>query len=456
MNVNEQSSAALLPQVAIVGRPNVGKSTLFNRIVGRREAIVGSHYGMTRDRHMAEADWNGMAFVLVDTGGIEQGANEDLLQQVERQVMTAVDVADIALLVVDGREGLLPVDREIAAQLRRRGTVPLLAVNKCDKQADAAEMVSAFHELGFPSVFALSAEEGFGVADLLDGVTAMLPRTELADGEREDTTRVAFVGRPNVGKSSLVNALLGSERVIVSDEPGTTRDAIDTVLESAGRRYVLVDTAGMRKRARIDTHAEIASVAMARRRLTHADVALLVVDAQEGITRQDLHVAAEADQMGCGLIVVVNKWDLVGEPLEIRGEVEEYAKERMARMRYARVAITSATKGTGVNGLLPIVDAVAAARAQRVPTAELNAAFEIIVGRNAPAGGTSATSPKYLTQVGIKPPRFVAFAGGRGAARGDYTRYLENRLREHFDFAGTPLVIKLRTSSRGRSGSKRR
>jgi len=444
-----------MPQVAIVGRPNVGKSTLFNRIVGRREAIVGSHYGMTRDRHTAEADWNGVAFVLVDTGGIDQGTNEDLLRQVEEQVMTAVDVADLVLLVVDGREGLLPVDVEIVSQLRRRGLTPLVVINKCDTAENAAEMELGFHQLGIELMFTISAEHGFGVADVLDTVTALLPQSSPDEHEEESATRVAVIGRPNVGKSSLVNALLGSERVIVSDMPGTTRDAIDTRLESDGRAYVLVDTAGIRKRARIDTHAEIASVAMARRRLTHADVALLVIDAEEGVTRQELHLAAEADETGCGLIAVVNKWDMVVESTGVRPEVEAYVRQRLGRMRYARVAITSATEGTGVDKLLPLVDEVAATRAHRVPTADLNAAFEAMVGRHAPAGGTSATTPKYLTQVGINPPRFVAFAGGRGAGRGDYVRYLENRLRASFDFAGTPLVITLRRSRRKRRGGQR-
>ncbi len=454
--MSQQGRAASLPQVVIVGRPNVGKSTLFNRVVGRREAIVGSHYGMTRDRHNAEADWNGVSFVLVDTGGIERDTNEDLLRQVERQVMTAVDVADVALLVVDGREGLLPVDSEIAVQLRRRGITPVVVINKCDRPEDAELMVAGFHEIGVDLMFPVSAEDGFGVADLLDAVVAMLPEDDARGVVVDAPVRVAFVGRPNVGKSSLVNALLGSERVIVSDQPGTTRDAIDTLLHSGEKGYVLVDTAGIRKRARIDTHAEIASVAMARRRLNQADIALLVVDSQDGVTRQDLHVAAEADDLGCGLIVVVNKWDTVEAPAPSPREVEEHVQQRLGRMRYARVTTTSATEGTGIDALLPLVDAVAAARSRRVSTAELNEAFAAMVGRHAPAGGTSATAPKYLTQVGVEPPRFVAFAGGRGAARSDYGRYLENRLRERFDFAGTPLVIKLRTASRRRSHATRR
>ena len=455
--MNESPSAALLPQVAIVGRPNVGKSTLFNRVVGRREAIVGSHYGMTRDRHTAETDWNGVAFGLIDTGGIDHGAKQDLLRQVEQQVLVAVDVADVAVLVVDGREGPLPVEHEIATQLRRRGITLILAVNKCDTDEKADEMELAFHEIGVELMFAISAEHGIGVADLLDTLVDLLPQASIVDSEEDPPTRVAFVGRPNVGKSSLVNSLLGSKRVIVSDLPGTTRDSIDTLLESDDRRYVLVDTAGIRRRSHIETHAEIASVAMARRRLAQADIAFLVIDADEGMTRQDLHVAAEADRRGCGLIVVVNKWDLVDEEEEpLRPQVEEIVRQRLGRMRYARVAVTSATEGQGIDALLPLVDEVVAARGRRVPTADLNAAFETMVGRHAPAGGTGGGQPKYMTQIGVDPPRFVAFAGGRSAARGDYARYLENRLRQAFDFGGAPVFIKLRRSRRRKRTSRRR
>ena len=448
--MSESSQAASLPHVAIVGRPNVGKSTLFNRIVGRREAIVGSAYGMTRDRHTAEADWAGVRFVLTDTGGIEYGSEEELLQQVEEQVMVAVEVADVALLVVDGRQGPLPVERDIALQLRRQSVPLVLVVNKCDTPELAEEVTAEFHAMGVEPLHGVSAEHGVGVNDLLDTVAELLPEYVEPAEEDEQLTRVAVVGRPNVGKSSLVNALLGSERVIVSDIPGTTRDAIDTMMERDGKRYLLVDTAGIRKRAKVDTHAEIASVAMAHRRLRRADVALLVVDPQDGLTRQDLNLAAEADRVGSGLIVVVNKWDLVEPEDDFPTGMMEHVVSRLARMRYARVALISALAGTGIDALLPMIDEVAESRARRVPTADLNQAFEIMVGKHAPVGGTSATQPKYLTQVGIKPPRFVAFAGSRGGNRPDYRRYLENRLRESFDFAGTPIVINLRLSRRGR------
>jgi len=452
--VSESLKAVTVPHVAIVGRPNVGKSTLFNRIVGRREAIVGREYGMTRDRHTAEADWAGVGFVLTDTGGIEYGSEEELLRQVEEQVMVAVAVADVAVLVVDGRQGPLPVERDIARQLRRHGLPVILAVNKCDTPQLGDQVTAEFHELGVEPVHGVSAEQGNGVNDLLDAVVRLLPEYEETGEAEQQPTRVAVVGRPNVGKSSLVNALLGAERVIVSDVAGTTRDAIDTMLERDGKRYLLVDTAGMRKRAKVDTHAEIASVAMARRRLQRADVALLVIDPQEGLTRQDLHVAEEAGDVGSGLIVVVNKWDLVAPADDVPERMKKHVTSRLARMRYARVAVISALEGRGVEGLLPMVDEVAEARARRVPTADLNRAFEIMVGKHAPAGGTSATQPKYMTQVGIRPPRFVAFAGSRGGDRPDYTRYLENRLREAFDFAGTPIIINVRLSRRRRRKSR--
>ena len=472
--MSEPHAEASLPQVAIVGRPNVGKSTLFNRIVGRRQAIVGSESGMTRDRHSAEADWAGIEFLITDTGGLEYDSPENLLRQVEQHVMAAVEVADAALFVVDGREGPLPVEREIAQRIRRTGIPLALVVNKCDTPERCEQAPVEFAEMGVEPILAVSAEHGLGVAELLDAVLEMLPEVDVArwkgldafaDEESDDLetapddaageVRVAVVGRPNVGKSSLVNALLGTARVIVSDEPGTTRDAIDTVLERHDRRYVLVDTAGIRRRARVDTHAEMASVAVAKRRMAQADVALLVIDQQDGLTRQDLHVASEADSRGCGLVVVVNKWDTVDEQDEGAERILEAVRWRLGRMRYAPVVTTSATEEVGIDALLPLIDEVAEARARRVPTADLNSVFEAMVGRHAPAGGITATQPKFLTQVAINPPRFVAFTGGRGAARADYRRYLENRLRAAFDFAGTPLVVKLRKPRRRGSGRGR-
>ncbi len=436
-----------LAQVAIIGRPNVGKSSLFNRIVGRRQAIVGSLSGLTRDRQTAEAEWAGARFVLTDTGGLEWNSTESLLEQVKVQVLTALETSDVVLFVVDGRDGLAGVESEVALFARRHGIPMLLVINKCDTRALGTLAEAEFSPLGITPVFTVSAEHGRGVGDMLDGLVAVLPELEEDDvlqGEGAADVRIAVIGRPNVGKSSLVNALLGTTRVIVSEIPGTTRDSIDTVLERDGRRYVLVDTAGLRKRAKVDTHAEIASVAIAKRRIERADVSLLLVEPHEGVTHQDISIGREAQEKGCGLVVVVNKWDTVDKEEGLKTRFTEYVRHRMGRLRWAPVTYTSALEGLGVEVLLPLVDEVAAARARRIPTAQLNVAFEQMLQRHEPAGGTTGAMPKYLTQVGVNPPTFVVFASGRGSMRSDYRRYLENRMRDAFEFAGTPLRIKVR------------
>ena len=436
-----------LAQVAIIGRPNVGKSALFNRIVGRRQAIVGSLAGLTRDRQTAEAEWAGARFVLTDTGGLEWDSAESLLEQVKIQVLTALETSDVVLFVVDGRDGLTGVESEVALFARRHGIPMVLVINKCDTRDLGTAAEAEFSSLGITPVFTVSAEQGRGVGDMLDGLLAALPEIEVDDdteGEGAAQVHIAVIGRPNVGKSSLVNALLGTTRVIVSDIPGTTRDSIDTVLERDGRRYVLVDTAGMRKRSKVDTHAEIASVAIARRRIERADVSLLLIEPHEGVTHQDISIGREAQEKGCGLVVVVNKWDTVDKEEGLHTRFTDYVRHRMGRLRWAPVAYTSALEGLGVDALLPLVDEVAAARARRIPTAQLNVAFEQMLQRHEPAGGTTGAMPKYLTQVGVNPPTFVVFASGRGSMRADYRRYLENRLRDGFDFEGTPLRIKVR------------
>lgn len=446
--MSDQTRQVRLPRVAIIGRPNVGKSTLFNRIVGRRQAIVGAQAGLTRDRHVAEAEWAGTRFELTDTGGLEWDSAESLLQRVKDQVLVALESADLVLFVADGRQGPAGVEHEIAQAVHRRGIPMILVANKCDTREIGETATLEFHALGVKSVFAVSAEHGAGVGEMLDALVGALPDQQELEGEGvEDDidVRIAVIGRPNVGKSSLVNALLGATRVIVSDLPGTTRDAIDTRLEHDGRSYLIVDTAGIRKRSRVDTHAELASVAIARRRIDRADVTLLLVEPYDGMTRQDLHVAQEAWEKGCGLIVIVNKWDTVEAEEGLQERFRRYLAKRLGRMRSAPVTFTSATEGQGVAGLLPLVDEVAAERARRIPTAALNEAFEAMVQRHEPAGGTAGAVPKYLTQVGVEPPTFVAFATGRGARRSDYRRYLENRLRDAFGFAGTPLIVKVRS-----------
>lgn len=388
----------------------------------------------------------GHRFALVDTGGLELETDAPIPRQVEAQVRMALESADLVLFVVDGRDGPVGLDEEIGELLRRRGLPMMLVINKCDTAEISQQAMLDFASLGLQPVFDVSAEVGRRVGELLDGVVERLPDTaELrGDGEPRYAARIAVVGRPNVGKSSLVNALLGRPRVIVSEIPGTTRDAIDTVLQRGSRRYLLVDTAGIRKKARLDTHTEMASVAVARRRLSRADVALLLVDPLDGVTRQDLHVAQQAADLGCGLILVVNKWDTVEPEPDLQERMAAYVHQRLGRMAWAPVVFTSATEGWGLEAILPLVDEVVSARGRRVPTAELNRAFERMVRQRPPPGGVSRARPKYLTQVGVEPPTFVAFVPAAGKWRSDYRRYLENRLRMAFDFTGTPIVIKVR------------
>lgn len=450
VTVSREPDPGILPRVAIVGRPNVGKSTLFNRVVGRREAIVGSAAGMTRDRHLAEVDWTGERFVVVDTGGMEWSAEDRLPELVRRQALTAVEGSDLVLFLVDGREGLLPVEEEIGQLLRERGESVIVVVNKCDTPEQARLWTAEFHRLGIEPVIGVSAEHGRGVADLLDAVVERLPSPAAAVEPDEEATAVAVVGRPNVGKSSLVNALLGSERVVVSEVPGTTRDAVDSLVEVDDALYRLIDTAGIRKRGKLDSHVEIASVAVARRRMRRADVALLLIDPFDGVTRQDLHVAQEAEDAGCGLVIAVNKWDTVPPEEDLAERYRRYARQRLRRLSYAPITFISALRGTGVGGLLPLVDRVQASRSRRVPTAELNALFERLLQQDGGARST-ALRPKYLTQVDVRPPTFVVFASGRRGSTESYRRYLENRLREEFDFSGSPVVIHLRMGGARRS-----
>ena len=444
-------SAAAVPQVVIVGRPNVGKSTLFNRILGRRQAIVGEQSGLTRDRNVADTDWSGRQFEVSDTGGVEWRSQDGLAQAVEAKALGALEGAAVVLYVVDGKEGPVSVEIDLATELRRCGARVFLVVNKCDRLDRRDELAADFATLGLDPVFPISAEHGFGVADLLDAVVALFPDEEIAPGPSGDFTRVAVVGRPNVGKSSLANAMLGSERLVVSEVSGTTRDAIDTTITHAGRDYVLVDTAGIRRGARQEGFAEIVSVSIARRRMARADVALLVIDATVGLTRQDRTVADEAQTAGCGLIIVVNKWDLVEIERGNQRSWQRELKERLGRMAFAEVAYTSALNGDGVRGVFSSIDRVAENRLRRVPTGELNGLFSYLQQRG-PQGPPGSPELKYLTQASVAPPTFVIFTGkSRRELPVSYKRFLENRLREQFGLDGTPVRIHIRR--RGRKDS---
>jgi GTP-binding protein len=450
-----------LPLVAVVGRPNVGKSTLFNRIVGERRSIVGDEPGITRDRIYGEAEWSGRPFSIVDTGGIVPDDEALIPANILRQAASAIEEAQALIWVVDVRRGATPLDEELARLLRSTGKRVLVAANKADAlrlEADAGE----FYRFGFDEVFPIAAEQGTGVAELLDALVedfATLNTEEEAAAPRE--LRLAIVGRPNVGKSSLLNRLLGEERVIVSPIAGTTRDAVDTFIEVEGQPLQLIDTAGIRRKGKTEAVAEKLSVVMARRSLERADVAVVVVDALEGVTALDANIAGYAHDAGCSIIIAVNKWDalenkLTGTPAEF----ERSLRDKMKFLDWAPVITISALTGQRTERILPLALRANEARNRRIPTSQLNAFFERAVsqprGGGAPApvkGGFSRLHVQYMTQAGVRPPTFIVFtSGGKPGLHFSYVRYLQNRLREEFDFFGTPLRIVERHKKRETRG----
>jgi GTP-binding protein len=432
------------PVVAIVGRPNVGKSTLFNRIVGRRQAIVQDEPGVTRDRNYADADHSGRAFVVVDTGGFDPEASEGMLAIMKRQVEIALEEADALVLVFDVREGLVPTDEAIWDLVRRSGRRTYVTPNKVDGAAQDPA-VAEFWRLGVPELFPVSAERGTGVAELLDRLVEDLdcPPAEDEDEEAkgEGPARIAIVGRPNVGKSTLANALLGRERYLTSDVPGTTRDAIDTPFSADGRDYVLVDTAGVRRPRRVERGVERQSVARTIQAIERAHVALLLIDAAEGATDQDKKIASLVIERGRGLVLVVNKWDLVSGP----GAGDEQTRKLRDEFGFASFAphvFTSALKGRNVHKVLPVADRVHANLFRRVPTHELNKFFEEVVRTHPPMiGGTGSARIRYLTQAQVNPPTILLFAKGRGTIPQNYLRFILRELRERYDFEGVPVRL---------------
>jgi GTPase len=449
------SAATAGPAVVLVGRPNVGKSTLFNRISGTRRAIVAPVAGTTRDVISQPAEWLGVPFTLVDTGGMF-GASEDPLHElVVEHGRKALEAADLVVFVVDGREGLVPADQEIAAALRTRGVPVVLAVNKTDDRRARGRSVE-FYQFGFEPVIEIAAEHGQGVGDLLDEVLARLPagrRAQVAPATPEESreTAVAIVGRPNVGKSSLVNRLLREERVMVSEVPGTTRDAVDALLKWHRQSFRIVDTAGIRRPGRVARAGgvEAVSVLVARRAIERADVAVLVIDASEGADHQDGVIAGEAQNAGCGIIIAANKWDLVKE----RGP--EYVKEFDDKLRfqlkfleYVPILHISARTGERTQRLLETVDHVAEARARRIPTGELNRFVAAVTAVHPPASpGRREVRILYAAQTAVKPPTFVFFTNVATSFHFSYERFLLNRLRESFGLIGTPirLIVRRRT-----------
>ncbi len=445
------------PLVAIVGRPNVGKSTLFNRIVGAPLAIVEAVPGTTRDRLYADSSWNGRAFTLVDTGGLDPATTDDIARRVKAQAELAIAEADVIVFLVDGKEGLTATDRDIAEVLRRARKPILLAVNKAESETRRLDSVE-FYELGLGDPWPISALQGSNVADLLDEVVAHFPA-----GEVEETpalVRLAIVGRPNVGKSSLLNAMLGEERAIVHEAPGTTRDAIDTVIEDARGRIVLIDTAGIRRRGRIERGIEKYSVLRALRAIDRADVVLLVMDGLDGVAAQDTHIAGYVREAYKGLVAVVNKWDLVRERAraeKLRGDTltQEYTavvREALNFMDYVPVLFVSAKTGQRVPQVLETALAVQAERGRRIATSELNQAVQEAMARHAPPSERGrALKVYYTTQATTAPPTFVFFVNNPQLLHFSYERYLENQLRAAFGFSGTPIKLVFRPREKDRT-----
>ena len=448
-------SDAELPLVALVGRPNVGKSSLYNRLVGGRPALVEDVPGVTRDRRYGVADWGPTHFRVVDTGGLDPSA-VGILGAMRQQTLRALDEADLVLFVVDAQEGITGVDSDVAKVLRQSGRPVLVAANKVDSSRAETAATEAY-ALGFPDVFPISASHGRGVNDLLDTVVARLPKTartpgkpsEKAEKSREDSPetpllKLAFIGKPNVGKSSLVNCLLGEERVLVHDQPGTTRDPIDTPFSFGGREYLLVDTAGMRRRRSIDTLTEHVAAKMARDQLDRCDVAALVIDSREGATAEDARLASLIEDSGRCAIVVLNKKDLVGRAA-IDAKIES-TRETLAFLRYAPVLLTSAVTRAGVTNILAEAAKAFDQASRRISTGELNKLLEQIVAQKPPPSGRGGRHVKlyYATQAASRPPTFFLSTNHPTEIGYPYRRFLINRLREAYGFGGTPVRLVLR------------
>jgi GTPase len=478
------STSAEAPLLAIVGRPNVGKSTLFNRIVGSRRAIVGDEPGITRDRLYGNTEWRGRQLRVVDTGGIVPEEKDLIPSEIFRQARMALDEAAAIILIVDGRSELTGPDLELARLLRKTGRPLFLAVNKVDSEKQSS-LVDDFHRLGIQEMFPVSAEHGRGVDDLLDAVVEILPHDVLStdgteevldDALRAAEVKVAIIGHPNVGKSTLLNRLTASDRAIVSPIPGTTRDAVDEIVERNGKTYRFIDTAGMRRKGKTRLMAEKLSVVMARKHLEAADIALLVIDADEGVSQLDAAIAGYAHESGRSVIVVVNKWDLWEQQDQRRagngekiGPAKKYLRTGAAaphkqmphdragyeqRLRYslkflnyAPVVFISAQTGRGVAGIFPLLEQVAGERRKRIPTSAMNRFVESIDFDRASVPARQRVKILYMTQASVAPPTFVLFTNRAVKLHFSYQRFLENQIRHAFGFVGTPIWIKNRARS---------
>jgi len=433
-----------IPTIAIVGRPNVGKSTLFNRLVGGRRAIVEATPGVTRDRNYGTVEWRGRSFLLVDTGGFEPKTPSRIAQQVALQAQLAMEEAELILFLVDAREGLTPLDEEIALLLRKKAEKPVMLVaNKVDTAVRASETVE-FYRLGFSEVLPVSAEHGTGVGELLDRVLALVPPAEKTPAAVEGVT-IAVIGRPNVGKSSLVNRILGEPRVIVNPDPGTTRDPIDTPFTYQGQRYVLVDTAGIRSKSRMSHRVEYYSILRAVKAVERSDVALILLDAVTGVVRQDARIAGIAIQAGCASILVVNKWDLVEKRAGGADEHLRRIREELGHLDYAPVLFVSALTGQRVFKIFPVVERVLKERDRRIPPDELDRFIGEAVAAHPPSSVQGRPITIWsATQLASRPPTFGLFVNDPRGIPPSYVRYLVNRLRKAYGLEGNPIRLHVR------------
>ena len=432
------------PIVAVVGRPNVGKSTLFNKLVGRRVSIVEDTPGVTRDRIFSDCEWRTRPFLLIDTGGIEPTSDDVILSQMRSQAQLAIDAADVIIMVTDLRAGVVATDREVAAMLQKSGRPVVLCVNKCDSVGAMPPEFYEFYNLGLGEPYPVSAVHGHGTGDLLDAVMAYFP-PETPDEEEDDCIKVAIIGKPNAGKSSLVNKVAGEPRVIVSDVAGTTRDAIDTVVENAKGRFLLIDTAGIRRKSRIRNNVEKYSIIRAEAAVDRADVCVIMIDATEGFTEQDSKVAGIAHEKGKACIIAVNKWDAVEKDGGTMNSFRKKLENDFSFMSYAPIIFISAKTGQRLDRLFELIVYVANQNATRISTGMLNDVLADATARVQPPSDKGRRLKLfYITQVAVKPPTFVIFVNDKELMHFSYTRYIENKIREAFGFEGTSLKFLIR------------
>ena len=432
------------PVVAIVGRPNVGKSQLFNRLAGKRLSIVEDTPGVTRDRLYADSDWRGRAFSIIDTGGIEPSTDNEILKFMRAQAEAAIHHADVIILITDLRTGITAADEDVAAMLQKCGKPIVLAVNKCDRPGAPDPDFYEFYNLGLGEPFAISALHGYGIGELLDAAYAHFPE-EGNDSDEAESIRVALIGKPNVGKSSLLNRLLGEERVIVSDIAGTTRDSVDAALENEFGKFTFIDTAGIRKKSKIEEKIEKFSIMRSLMAVERADVCVIMIDAQEGVTEQDTKIAGEAHNAGKACIVVVNKWDLVEKDGKTMKEHTLRVREGLAYMPYAPVLFISALSGQRVTELFQLITRVYEQNHRRIPTGQLNAVLADATARvQPPTDKGRRLKIYYMTQASTAPPTFVCFCNDARLFHFSYQRYLENQIREVYGLDGTPVRMIVR------------